>query len=327
MERIKPFILEPVLMEKIWGGRRLETLLGKKLPPGKYGESWEVSTHRNGINRIATGDFKGTYLDRLIASDPEKLLGEGILSKGIRDLPILVKFIDATNMLSVQVHPDDEYAMFHENDRGKTEAWYILHADEDAQLIYGLKEGTTREKLRKSIEEGRMEEHLRYVSIERGDVLFVPAGTVHAILGGVVLLEVQESSDSTYRLYDWNRVGFNGKPRPLHIEKALDVIDYDFHNEVCKPSRIKKHYGYFSTLVSCPYFTINRYEFDRDISINSSGENHFEAVTVIDGSCEVPFEDGYLELKRGDSLYIPPDCVDLTITPRGDSELIEIFVD
>ncbi len=327
MEINKPFKLQPVLKEKIWGGRKLETILGKTLPPGKYGESWEASTHRNGINTIQNGPLKGQNLEEAITKYPKELLGESIVEAGYTTLPVLIKFIDATDKLSVQVHPDDEYARIHENDRGKTEMWYVLHTEGKQQLIYGLKNNPTRETLQEAIKNNKIENYLRYVDIERGDLIFVPAGTVHAILGGVLILEIQESSDSTYRLYDWNRVGFDGKPRPLHIEKALDVIDYNFTREVTKPEKEKRDFGLYSPLVRCPYFNTNWYLIRERTLFRKQKRESFEILILLSGNIKIEFPGGSDYIKKGETLFVPPACTNITIGPTEESELVQVFLD
>ncbi len=332
MKLNEPFKLKPVLKEKIWGGRKLETILGKKLPPGKYGESWEASTHPNGTNIIETGALRGMPLDKAIEKYPTELLGKSLVRGDYTSLPVLIKFIDATEKLSVQVHPDDEYALKNEGDRGKTEMWYVLHTEGKQQLIYGLKEGTTREKLQEAIDNNRIEKYLKYVDIKSGDLLFVPAGTVHAILGGVLILEIQESSDSTYRLYDWNRVGFDGKPRPLHISKALDVINYSANREVTTPLKEKREYGYFSNLIRCPYFNTDLYLLQRDMQLRKHERESFEIVILTRGETIMEFSDenhttGSHTLKKGETIFIPPGCKNIYLRPQIESECISVFLD
>ena len=335
----EPFLLQPVLMEKIWGGRRLATVIGKTLPPGKIGESWEASTHRNGVSTIASGSLKNLKLDRAIAMHSKEMLGERIVGRGYDALPVLVKFIAASDKLSVQVHPDDNYAKMNENDHGKTEMWYILYTEPNSQLIYGLKEGTTREMLGSAIELNEAEKYLRYVDISVGDVLFVPAGTVHAILGGVVLLEIQQSSDSTYRLYDWGRLGFDGKPRSLHIKKALDVINYDYNGDVKKAKGKKTRYGDVSILAESQYFNVKRYRIKKEFNFREKPEDRFNIFIIIRGSGRMqwgkrasgsPLSEGklgYLPYKKGDTFFIPPGCYNLQVLPDRESEFIDVFLD
>ncbi|MHB0857314.1 MAG: type I phosphomannose isomerase catalytic subunit [Anaerolineae bacterium] len=227
-DKTYPLTFEPVLRDYIWGGRRLETLFGRRLPPGITAESWEISGYEGYATRVDSGYWEGVGLPDVMEDLGLDLLGHNSVEMLARHrFPLLVKLLDAHRDLSVQVHPDDAYALEHEGgELGKTELWTVLHADPGAQVIYGLNPGTTRESLRAAIESGTLEEHLYRLPIQGGDSLLVAAGTVHALLSGAVVAEIQQNSDATYRLYDWGRLGDDGKPRPLHIDKALDVIDY-----------------------------------------------------------------------------------------------------
>ncbi|HOJ12284.1 MAG TPA: class I mannose-6-phosphate isomerase [Clostridiales bacterium] len=222
-----PLKFVPVYKDYIWGGRNLEKL-GKKLPEGKVAESWEVSCHPDGESIISNGLFKGKSLTDYVNEFNYKVIGTGLSWKPGDRFPLLIKLIDANDRLSVQVHPDDEYASLHEEDKnGKNEMWYVISAKPGAKLVYGLKTGTTREKLENAVRNNSIEEHLNYIQVAAGDALNIPAGLVHAIGSGILLAEVQQNSNNTYRVYDYERVDINGNKRPLHIEKALEVISYD----------------------------------------------------------------------------------------------------
>lgn len=222
---------EPVFKEKVWGGNKLAKYLSKDVSMDvKVGESWEIACHREGTSKIRNGEYKGLTLEELIKHYGDIVFGKSI-EKITDRFPLLIKFIDANDKLSVQVHPDDEYAMKFEDDFGKTEMWYIVDAEPGAKLVYGLKKGITKEDFIKAIENNDFDEILREIEVKKGDVVFIPAGTIHAIGKGILIAEIQQSSDITYRVYDWNRVGLDGKPRELHIEKALDVINFDEYIE------------------------------------------------------------------------------------------------
>lgn len=225
---IYPLRFEPVFQDYIWGGRRLETLFGRELPNGIVAESWEISGHEKAATRVVGGMWDGYTLPEVLEALGERLVGfnaRACLERG--RFPLLIKLLDAHRDLSVQVHPDDAYAAAHEGgELGKTEMWYVLHADPGSELIYGLARGVTRASFEEALRQGAIETQLHRVPIARGDVFFIPAGTVHALLAGAVVAEIQQNSDATYRLYDWGRVGADGKPRPLHVAKALDVIDW-----------------------------------------------------------------------------------------------------
>lgn len=226
-----PLLFEPVLKDYIWGGRNLERL-GRMLPPTKIAESWEIAAHRDGDTIVTNGQLAGLTLSQVHSA-----LGLGLI--GTRNtwaqergkFPLLIKLLDAHDKLSVQVHPDDDYAMAHEgNELGKTEMWVIVHADPGAAVVLGVRAGTTSLRFREAIDDGTLESLLHTVPIQTGDFVCVPAGTVHAILGGAIIAEVQQNSNTTYRVFDWNRLQSDGSRRELHIQNALDVIDFD-HNE------------------------------------------------------------------------------------------------
>lgn len=224
-----PLLFEPVLKDYIWGGRGLETRLGRELPPDKdIAESWEIAAHENGNVRVANGPLAGETLAELHGRFGVQLVGRrGAWALERERFPLLIKLLDANRNLSVQVHPDDDYAREHEgNELGKTEMWVILHADKDAAIILGVKEHTTPEAFREALESGRLEQHLHEIPVRSGDFVCVPSGSLHAILGGVLIAEIQQNSDVTYRVYDWNRVGHDGQPRPLHVEQAMEVINF-----------------------------------------------------------------------------------------------------
>jgi mannose-6-phosphate isomerase len=227
-ERIYPLTFVPVFRDYIWGGRHLETLYGRALPPGIVAESWDISGHASSPTAVAAGYWAGRTLPEVTAALGQALLGHRVAaSAGAGRFPLLVKLLDANQDLSVQVHPDDAYARVHENgDPGKTEMWYVLHAGPGAELIYGLAPGANAADFRRAAQEGRLNEQLHRLPVHAGDCVFVPAGTVHALLAGAVVAEVQQNSDTTYRVYDWGRLGADGRPRALHLEKALAVIDW-----------------------------------------------------------------------------------------------------
>jgi mannose-6-phosphate isomerase len=224
-----PLTFTPVLRDYLWGGRRLATLLGRELPAGRVAESWEISGHPHGATLADRGFWQGKPLPAIQAALGERLVGRrAAWALQRHKFPLLVKLLDAEQDLSLQVHPDDEYARVHEQgELGKTEMWYLLHADPGAALILGARPGVTRSDFIAALAGGRLESVLNRIPIAAGQAADVPAGTVHALLAGILVAEIQQSSDTTYRVYDWGRLGVDGKPRDLHIAKALDVIDFD----------------------------------------------------------------------------------------------------
>ncbi|EOQ95619.1 putative phosphomannose isomerase type I [Leptospira wolbachii serovar Codice str. CDC] len=225
MEKIpKVLFLTPIYKEKIWGGRKFETALGRKIPEGSIGESWEVSVYGTDISPINNPEFRNIPLTELIRKSPNEVLGKPFVPSG---LPLLVKVIDAKEKLSVQVHPDDEYALKYDpKSNGKKECWYVLYADPDADLVVGFDNNTNRGEYETLVKQNLGETILRKWKVKSGDVFLLNPGTIHAIGGGVLLLEVQQSSDSTYRVYDYGRLGDDGNPRELHLEKALAVLNF-----------------------------------------------------------------------------------------------------
>ncbi len=217
-----PLTFEAVFKDYPWGGRNLATLLGRTIPDGIVAESWEIAAHANGSSPIASGALKGATLQEAMALWGANLVG----SRNAKDLangrfPLLIKLLDANRWLSVQVHPEDAYAHIHEGESGKTEMWVVIHAEPGAELIYGFTPGVTRERFAQAIEAGETERYLHRLAVKEGDVIFVPTGAIHALGPGILIAEIQQNSDTTYRIYDW------GRPRPLHIEKSLEVLDFD----------------------------------------------------------------------------------------------------
>jgi mannose-6-phosphate isomerase len=229
VKNLYPMTFTPVLKDYIWGGRSLEQLERILPSEGTIAESWEIAAHQDGTTPVDNGPYAGKLLTQVQADLGLDLVGRHCAWAQKRaKFPLLVKLLDAERRLSVQVHPPDAYALAHEgSELGKTEMWVVLHAEPGAEVILGVKAGTTRQAFRQAIENGHLEPHLHYVPVKAGDHICVPAGTLHAIMGGLLMVEIQQNSNTTYRVYDWNRLGADGKPRPLHIDKALDVIDFE----------------------------------------------------------------------------------------------------
>ncbi len=264
-KHIYPLTFSPVFQNYLWGGRNLETVLGRDIPPGVVAESWEISGHHSSPTKVDNGPLAGQTLPQVLTALGLDLVGtrsQKMLERG--KFPLLVKLLDANKPLSVQVHPNNEYATTHENgELGKTEMWYILQAKPGAQLIYGLKAGVTPERFRERLEAGQLEECLHTLPVQPGDAVFIPSGSVHAIMDGIVLAEIQQNSDVTYRVYDWNRVDANGQPRPLHVDKAIDVINFDqVEPGPYPPKRVEDKAGLTREVISaCPYFVVERVTF------------------------------------------------------------------
>lgn len=259
---IYPLTFTPVFRDYIWGGRNLETRFGRRLPPGIVAESWEISGHPSSPTVVENGPLAGQTLPQIterLGLDLGGYRSQAMLARS--KFPLLIKLLDANQPLSVQVHPNDEYANRHENgELGKTEMWYILHAEPGAYLIYGLKPGVTPASFRQALEEGTLETCLHQLPVKAGDAIFIPAGSVHAIMDGIILAEIQQNSDTTYRVYDWNRMGPDGKPRPLHLDKAIEVINFaQVEPKHFSPRLVKERTELCREIITaCPYFNVER---------------------------------------------------------------------
>ncbi len=257
---VYPLTFEPVFRDYIWGGRTLETHFGRKLPPGIVAESWDISGHPSSSTRVEDGALAGLTLPEVQARWGTRLVG--VRSRWATDrgkFPLLVKLLDANRPLSVQVHPPDEYALLHENgELGKTEMWYVLYARPDARLVYGLSRPVDAGEFRAALKDGTLGDLLHYLPIKEGDAILVPTGALHALLQGAVVAEIQQNSDATYRVYDWGRLGVDGKPRPLHIDKALAVIDFQMVRPTAyRPVVVEKTDGVYRAEISrCDYFVV-----------------------------------------------------------------------
>ncbi len=330
-ERIYPLTFQPVFRDYIWGGRNLETLFGRALPPGIVAESWEISGHASSPTRVERGEWQGRTLPEVMNALGLELIGRnsaGMLARG--RFPLLVKLLDANRDLSVQVHPNDAYAAEHEGgELGKTEMWYVLHAQPGAQLIYGLEPGATRESLRDAIARDTVVTQLHRLGVTPGDCLFIPAGTVHALLAGIVVAEIQQNSDATYRVYDWGRLGVDGKPRPLHIEKALDVIDWgQVRPRPAQPVPLLQRDGIASArLVACPQFVVERVELAEGAAYcgRCDGET-FEIWGCVRGSVRVGWQGGTLDVEAVRFVLLPAVLGEYTLFAGRASTLLRAYV-
>ena len=296
---LKPIKLCPEFKEIIWGGNRLKNEYNKISNLNNIAESWELTVRPDGMNTIFGGDFDGKTMEEYIDSNGFSVVTDKILDR----FPLLIKFIDAEDNLSVQVHPDDEYGLKYANSLGKTEMWYIIDAAPGAKLVYGLKEGITNDLFKKAIENGKVEEMLNYVPVKKGDVFFIPSGLVHAIGAGILLAEIQQNSNITYRVYDYNRIGKDGKPRELHVNDALNVIVNRNEAEI---DQIRYSKGKISenNLANCEYFCVDRYNLKGSLKFNAD-IGSFNSVLCLEGSGFIKFNNESYPIVKGDSFYIP----------------------
>ncbi len=296
------FKLKPSFKDYLWGGEKLRTVYGKDCDFDKVAESWELSTHKDGLTYIEGGEYDKKTLLEYVEKEGKAVLGTKCTLDN--DIPILIKFIDAKDALSIQVHPDNEYALKNENDFGKTEMWYVIDAEEDAKLIYGFKEDITKEQFKQAIESNTLESLVNEVSVKAGDVFFITPGTLHAIGKGIVIAEIQQRSNVTYRIYDFGRLDANGNPRELHVDKALDVTSLKASNKPKKEyNLIKDGENERGNLVSCEYFNVDLINIKKQIELECD-ESSFNCITILEGECKVIGKE-ILEAKKGESLFIP----------------------
>ena len=320
-----PLKFIPILKDKIWGGHKLQQIFGKlpnNLP--NIGESWELSGYKSDPSVVANGKFKGKTIIELIEQYKEVLLGEKTYKQFGTNFPLLYKLIDATDDLSIQVHPNDEFAVKRHNSFGKTEMWYVLDAAQNACLIIGFNNNTDKNTYINAVENGEVEKLLQKVPVTAGDVFFIPAGLVHAIGKGVVVAEIQQSSDITYRIYDYKRKDDNGNERELHTEMAVDVIDYSGSKNPKTQYIDSKNETI--PLVQCKYFTTNIIELDKNIEKDYSELDSFVTYMCLDGSVNIACDNNMVELKKGETVLIPACLKKLTLIPKGNTKLLETYI-
>ena len=314
--------LTPTGKDYLWGGTRLREEYEKKIDLTPLAETWECSIHPDGPSYVKNGEFKGKTLAEVLKQHPE-YIGTKVKNG---ELPVLIKFIDAKKDLSVQVHPNDEYARKYEHQNGKTEMWYVIDAEEGASLIYGFQHKVTPEILKKAVETGTLDKHLQKVKVHKGDVFYVPAGTVHGIGAGILVAEIQESSNVTYRVYDYNRVDKSGKKRELHFDKALQVMDMEVTPEAKQKPRLVKHYPGCSRelLCRCKYFETERIQVTKGFSF-SVMDNSFQVLMCIDGYSQVETMDTEqkpVRLYKGETVFLPAGIGRCVVV--GDATMLKI---
>ncbi len=312
----------PVFRSYPWGGDRLAKVLNKQVPgEGIWAESWEVVDHGADQSIVNEGPFSGWTLRQLIESFPDEILGT-VASKGA--FPLLFKYLDCHQVLSVQVHPNDAYAAtMNPPDAGKTEAWYVIDALANSKIYAGLRNGVSRTDVEHAVALGKVEECLHVIHPKAGDCIFIPAGTVHALGDGLLVAEIQQSSDTTFRFFDWNRVDAEGRSRPLHIEQAIEVTDFErgpFHPSVPQPSEING----LVTLLSCEYFTMQCLSGSSRLEIPNDGR--FRIISLPRGSGRIT--DGEIDfwLQTGETVFLPAERTATTLALREDSQALIVFV-
>ncbi|MGL9887239.1 mannose-6-phosphate isomerase, class I [Enterococcus sp. DIV1726a] len=308
----EPMFLKPIFQEKIWGGSRLRSVFGFDIPNDKIGEDWAISAHPHGVSVVENGEYQGQKLDELWQNHKELF---GNPTEPV--FPLLIKILDAEDELSVQVHPDDAYGMKHEGELGKTECWYIIDAEPGAEIIYGH-HAKTREELAEMIQEGRWDDLLKKVPVKKGDFFYVPSGTIHAIGKGIMILETQQSSDTTYRVYDYDRKDANGNTRELHIQQSIDVTTVPAITPQIQMKEVRKGNSSIVTYLETEFFNV--YEWDIKGITSFKKQAPYTLATVIDGAGELVVNEKIYPLTKGASFILPNDVTEWTV--QGELSII-----
>lgn len=318
-----PIKFKPILQDKIWGGSKLRDILNKETIRDRVGESWEISGIEGNISIVVNGPDKGKNLAELISEYKADLVGEKIYAEFGNNFPLLIKFIDAKTDLSIQLHPNDELAKQRHNTFGKTEMWYVMQADKGSKLNIGFKKDLDKREYLKYLDEGKITELLNFEEVQKGDSILINTGKVHAIGGGILLAEIQQTSDITYRIYDWDRVDEEGHSRDLHTALALDAIDFEKKNDY------KLNYtgtlNSSSQIASCEYFTTNFLPVKGEIQKDYSKLDSFVIYMCVEGNAEISINDHSENLKKGQSLLIPASTEKVDIQAIN-ADLLEIYI-
>jgi len=325
MNNLYPLSFKTIFKDKIWGGEKIKTILGKDFSPlPNCGETWEISGVQGNVSIVKNGALAGQSLRSLVETHKGELLGQRVYEKFGNEFPLLVKFIDANADLSIQVHPDDEMAKRRHDSFGKSEMWYIFQADPGSKLIAGFNRKLDKKTYLEYFESGKLTEILNQEEVEADDVFYLPAGRVHTIGKGLLLAEIQQTSDITYRIYDFDRVDSEGNKRELHVEQALDAIDYTYYAEY--KTRYKPSYDTADTIVKSPYFSTQRLHCRKTISRDYSQLDSFVILVCVGGALSLNYEGGDIEMKLGDALLIPANISSIQLSPHGEFKLLESYI-
>ncbi len=325
MENLYPLKFEPIYKEKIWGGNKLNKILDKKANPDlKIGESWELSAIQDNLSVVKNGFLAGNTIEDLVEIYMGDLIGDRIFFKYGIEFPLLFKYINANDNLSIQVHPDNDTAKFRHFAYGKTEMWYVVDAEPDAEIIIGFKKHINKAEFLKRIEDKSFLDYLNFEKVQKGDVFYIPPGRIHALLKGVTVAEIQQTSDITYRIYDWNRLGLDGKPRELHEELALDVIDFSYRNTY--KIKYPKIPSFRTPLVENPYFTTNLIEFEAPIEFNYIKVESFVVYNCISGCFKIQYNQESIEVKKGELVLIPAEFENIFLVPTEKTTILETYI-
>lgn len=321
-----PLTFTTIFKDKIWGGEKIKTILNKDFAPlPNCGETWEISGVEDNLSVVKDGPLQGQNLQQLLETYQDQLVGKHVYERFGNTFPLLVKFIDANDDLSIQVHPNDQLAKERHNSFGKTEMWYIIQADEGAKLNSGFNREVTKEEYVKAVEDNTIQDILNIEEAKPGDVFFLPAGRVHYIGKGLLLAEIQQTSDITYRIYDFERTDTNGQKRELHTEQAVDAIDYHYYGDY--KTQYEQVQNKSVNAVTCDYFVTNVLNFDQEVVHDYSTIDSFVVLVCVGGGVQLQTDDGHsLNLKTGECALIPASVNQLSLVPEGDMTLLESYV-
>ncbi|MCK4664356.1 MAG: class I mannose-6-phosphate isomerase [Bacteroidales bacterium] len=327
MKKLYPLKFKPILKDKIWGGDKLKLILNKNYAPlPNCGESWEISGVQDNISVVSNGFLADNNLEEIIEVYMGDLVGDKVYDLFGMKFPLLIKFIDANDQLSIQVHPDDELAFKRHKGFGKTEMWYIINADNNAELISGFNKDVNKKEYINHLNQNTLKEILNIEKVSSGNVFFIPSGRVHAICKGIVLAEIQQTSDVTYRIYDWDRIDTNGKKRDLHTELALDAIDFKYYSDY--KTKYFKKLNESSTLINCKYFTTNILEFNQTIEKDYNNIDSFIILMCIEGEYLIKYDNKEKPVKayKGETILLPACIKYFELKPLTQTKLLEIYI-
>ncbi len=325
MNQLYPLKFSPIFKDKIWGGQKIKTHLGMDFSPyPNCGEVWVISGVKGNTSIVSEGFLAGNKLNELIEVYMDDLVGGKNFEKFGTDFPVLIKFLDANDWLSIQVHPDDELAKKRNLGYGKTEMWYILQAEKGSQLISGFNREADQKIYLDFLSNKKIKDIMNFVDVEEGDVVFMPAGRVHALGPGILLAEIQQTSDTTYRIYDWDRVDDKGKSRELHTEEALEAIDYKVYENYKTP--YAKNVNETNALVQCPYFTANLILLDQAVEKDFTSLDSFVAYICTDGAGRIEYENGKIMIQKGDAILVPAMYDMIRLFPDPQLKLLEVYL-
>lgn len=325
MKDLYPLKFTPIIKETIWGGNRLKSELNKVSVSNKCGESWEISNVEGNISVVSNGFLAGNNLEEIIETYMGDLVGDKVYEEFGNQFPLLIKFIDANDVLSIQVHPNDEMAFERHQSFGKTEMWYVIDSEPDSELIVGFNQKVNKEIYLENLNNNTLNKIMNFEKAKKGDVFFIPAGRIHAIGSGILLAEIQQTSNITYRVFDWNRTDNKGKPRELHTQLALDAIDYTYHTNYKTDYELVPNKT--SSIVDCEYFTTNTLHITKALEKDYNQIDSFIIYMCIDGKFIIKPETGDpIAVEKGETVLIPAVMKFFELLPTPQAQILEVYV-